>query len=89
MGEEYRAKVFKSGNSLALRLPKALGLEDGDEVELIADGKGGFEIRAPLDEATTLDRLYGSFSSGFMEGGRLPADDLERDWSTSGDRSAT
>ena len=23
MGKEYRAKVFKSGNSLALRLPKA------------------------------------------------------------------
>ena len=30
----YRAKVFKSGNSLALRLPKALGLEAGMEMEL-------------------------------------------------------
>lgn len=32
MGEEYRAKVFKSGNSLALRLPKALGLKEGQEM---------------------------------------------------------
>jgi antitoxin VapB len=32
MGEEYRAKVFKSGNSLALRLPKALGLKEGTEM---------------------------------------------------------
>lgn len=29
MTNEYRAKVFKSGNSLALRLPKALGLTAG------------------------------------------------------------
>jgi antitoxin VapB len=32
MGEEYRARVFKSGNSLALRLPKALGLKEGAEM---------------------------------------------------------
>lgn len=32
MGKEYRAKVFRSGNSLALRLPKALGLEEGSEM---------------------------------------------------------
>ena len=34
MSNEYRAKVFKSGNSVALRLPKALGLKDGDEMIL-------------------------------------------------------
>jgi antitoxin VapB len=34
MSKEYRAKVFKSGNSVALRLPKALGLKDGDEMIL-------------------------------------------------------
>lgn len=32
MGTEYRAKVFKSGNSLALRLPKALGVKEGTEM---------------------------------------------------------
>jgi antitoxin VapB len=34
MSNEYRAKIFKSGNSLALRLPKALGLEEGTEMML-------------------------------------------------------
>lgn len=34
MGEEYRAKIFKSGNSLALRLPKALGLKEGAEMRV-------------------------------------------------------
>lgn len=34
MDKEYKAKVFKSGNSLALRLPKALGIEDGAEMVL-------------------------------------------------------
>lgn len=29
---EYRAKVFKSGNSVALRLPKALGVKEGTEM---------------------------------------------------------
>ncbi|MBC7986218.1 MAG: AbrB/MazE/SpoVT family DNA-binding domain-containing protein [Sphingomonadaceae bacterium] len=34
MGKEYRAKVFKSGNSVALRLPKALGVVEGTEMVL-------------------------------------------------------
>jgi antitoxin VapB len=34
MGNGYKAKVFKSGNSLALRLPKALGIEEGSEMVL-------------------------------------------------------
>lgn len=37
MGKEYRAKVFKSGNSLALRLPKALGVTEGTEMVLRED----------------------------------------------------
>ncbi len=44
MSEEYKAKVFKSGNSLALRLPKALGLEEGAEMTLREEqGKYVFE----------------------------------------------
>jgi antitoxin VapB len=40
MGKEYRAKVFKSGNSVALRLPKELGLKEGSEMVLceVPDG---------------------------------------------------
>jgi len=47
MSEDYSAKVFKSGNSLALRLPKALGLKEGTEMRLReAHGKYSFE---PVD----------------------------------------
>jgi antitoxin VapB len=34
MSKDYKAKVFKSGNSMALRLPKALGIEEGSEMVL-------------------------------------------------------
>lgn len=49
MSEEYKARIFKSGNSLALRLPKALGLKEGAEMTLREDqGKFTFE---PADAA--------------------------------------
>jgi antitoxin VapB len=41
----HRLKVFKSGNSLALRLPKALGLEAGMELELTAGPDGSHTLR--------------------------------------------
>ena len=41
----HRAKVFKSGNSLALRLPKALGLEAGMEMELSTLPDGSYTLR--------------------------------------------
>ena len=44
MSEEYRAKVFKSGNSVALRLPKALGLKEGDELMIVREDKPGFKV---------------------------------------------
>lgn len=43
MGKEYRAKVFKSGNSLALRLPKALGLEEGAEM-VVREVQQGYSL---------------------------------------------
>jgi len=38
--KQYRAKVFKSGNSLALRLPAELGLEAGMEMNLLVEDGG-------------------------------------------------
>jgi antitoxin VapB len=53
MSEEYRAKVFKSGNSLALRLPKALGLKEGAEMTVREQhGKYVFE---PADTVRKID----------------------------------
>ena len=34
MTKEIRAKTFKSGNSVALRLPKALGIKEGVEMRV-------------------------------------------------------
>lgn len=47
MSHEYRAKVFKSGNSLALRLPKALGLKEGTEM-IVREDQSGFSAQ-PVD----------------------------------------
>ena len=44
MGDEYTAKTFKSGNSVALRLPKALGVKEGIEMKLREDRH--FRLRA-------------------------------------------
>ena len=43
MGKEYRAKVFKSGNSLALRLPKELGLTEGATM-VLREEQIGFHV---------------------------------------------
>ncbi|MFM5924947.1 MAG: AbrB/MazE/SpoVT family DNA-binding domain-containing protein [Novosphingobium sp.] len=40
-----RVKVFKSGNSLAVRMPKALGLEAGMELVLTLQPDGSFVLR--------------------------------------------
>jgi antitoxin VapB len=51
---EYRAKVFKSGNSLALRLPKALGLEEGAEM-VLREVRQGYVIEPAPKKKQTID----------------------------------
>lgn len=80
MSEEYKAKVFKSGNSLALRLPKALGLEEGAEMRLREEhGKFTFE---PVDAPRPKIDLTGI--AGTMPWLKpLPREDFDdrpRDW---------
>ncbi|MDP5278037.1 AbrB/MazE/SpoVT family DNA-binding domain-containing protein [Sphingomonas sp. DG1-23] len=54
MGEEYRAKIFKSGNSLALRLPKALGFKEGAEV-VLREERTGFSVEPLPDQPKKID----------------------------------
>ena len=61
MSEEYRAKVFKSGNSVALRLPKALGLKEGTEV-IVREKRGEFSFK-PADQAPKKIDLTGIYGS--------------------------
>jgi len=62
------AKVFKSGNSQAVRIPKEFHLE-GDEVEI--QRKGSALILRPMKRswAPLIDSL-GKFTDDFMDQGR-------------------
>lgn len=46
MGEEYLGKTFKSGNSVALRLPKGLGVPEGAEVRMVRENATSFRVEA-------------------------------------------
>lgn len=61
MTREYRAKVFKSGNSVALRLPKALGVEEGAEMVVREErGRYVFEPVPKKKRKIDLTGIYGS-----------------------------
>ncbi len=61
MGKEYRGKVFKSGNSVALRLPKALGLKEGTEM-VLREERGKFELE-PVEQPPKKIDLTGIYGS--------------------------
>ncbi|MEQ1687911.1 MAG: AbrB family transcriptional regulator [Sphingopyxis sp.] len=88
MTKEWKAKAFKSGNSIALRLPKALGFEDGEEVIIAAHRNGGFSMWKTADGLNILMSLYGSMSPGFMKHGRGDIEQDERDWSHGSTKNA-
>lgn len=54
MSKEYRAKVFKSGNSLALRLPKGLGLKEGSTM-VLREESGGYHFEPEDAPKRTID----------------------------------
>lgn len=81
MGKEYRAKVFKSGNSLALRLPKSLGVDEGDDIVIVPHADGSFSFWKESDGLKVLMSLYGAFSPGFMSEGRGDIEQDDYDWS--------
>lgn len=57
---EYRARTFKSGNSVALRLPKGLGLKEGREMRVREEqGRYVVEPVEPTPEKIDLSFLRG------------------------------
>ena len=57
---EYRAKTFKSGNSVALRLPKGLGLTEGREMK-VREEQGRYIVE-PVDapkQKLDVDKFWG------------------------------
>lgn len=60
MTREVRAKTFKSGNSVALRLPKVLGIKEG--VEMCVREEQGRYVVEPADppkRKLDVDRFWG------------------------------
>jgi antitoxin VapB len=58
---KLRAKIFKSGNSLALRLPASLGLKAGMEMELTVQPDGGYRLNpvAAKKKKFNIDKVWG------------------------------
>ncbi len=58
---EARMQVAKWGNSLAVRLPtavvEALGLKEGDDIEIMVAGSRAFEVSKKPDVGEVLARL--------------------------------
>jgi antitoxin VapB len=72
------AKIFKSGNSQAVRLPKEFQFS-GDEVYIKKAGRG--VILIPKDDPWEMfEQSLGEFTEDYMEGKRLqpPLEDREQ-----------
>lgn len=72
-------KVFKSGNSVALRLPKSLGIKAGTEMT-VREERGRY-IMEPVEREARIDLtgIYGS-CPGLKPVKRLPMEPRELDW---------
>lgn len=46
--DHYRGTTFKSGNSVALRLPKGMGIPEGTEIRMVKEAPMSFRIE-PID----------------------------------------
>ena len=71
-------RVFKSGNSLAVRIPKELSfLDPGQEVEI--ERVGNTLVLRPVQTLSDLPAIFASFSRDFMTGEREFHEQKERD----------
>lgn len=80
MVREWKSKTFKSGNSVALRLPKAMGFVEGDDIVLVSHQDGRFSLWKASNSLDVLMSLYGSMSAGFMKDGRGDIEQGDRNW---------
>lgn len=78
-------RVFKSGNSLAVRIPKELAIaEASQEVEI--ERVGNTLVVRPVSQRTLagIGEIFAMFSPDFMAEGREFHEEQERDWSAFG-----
>lgn len=78
-----KTRTFKSGNSVAVRLPKALGAEPG--VEMTVREERGRYIVEPVEDPTAggkinLTGIYGSLPPGSIRRDQDEYEDIPREW---------
>lgn len=76
-------RVFKSGNSMAMRIPKELGFANtAQDVEV--ERVGNTLVVRPLVQQTLSDlgEILASFSPSFMAQGREVSEEPDRNWHT-------
>jgi antitoxin VapB len=85
MNAPLPTRIFKSGNSLAVRIPKELAPADLPLDAEIAWANGVFTVR-PLHKRklTDIAAKFAAFSPNFMQHGRLPQGQRVRDWTSLG-----
>ena len=78
-------RVFKSGNSMAVRIPKELAFADNiQEVEI--ERIGNTLVVRPVEPQTLADvmDICAMFTPDFMADGRDESPEVERDWEAFG-----
>ena len=74
-------RIFKSGNSLSVRIPREMVPADVPQDAEIECKDGGWMIR-PVQrrKLTGLGAKFRAFSPGFMAGGRELQPEVDREW---------
>lgn len=78
-------RVFKSGNSLAVRIPKELHFVDAAQ-DVEVERVGNTLVLRPVMRETlaNIGEIFGMFSPSFMTDGREFHPERARDWGGSG-----
>ena len=88
MGKEYPTRSFKSGNSVALRIPKEIGIEPGQEFLLVQHADKRITAILAHRRKEHFLSLAGAMSDGWMLDGRQNSDSAIREPRVSRDEAA-
>jgi antitoxin VapB len=78
---EWEGKTFKSGNSVALRLPKGLGVPEGTAVRVVKEASMTFRVEAIAAPKRKIDvSKFAGKAPWLKELPRYDFEDSPRDW---------